>query len=370
MKATQDLMVREENTYEVAAGEVAAAATQEIQGAIVMAKKFPRNEEQAFARLMQSCERYTFADRAEYEFPRGGSTVRGPSVYLMREAARIWGNIRHGFAILTEDEDRVTGRGFAWDIESNAAAAQDFLVRKLIQRKSKGVTEWVRPDERDLRELVNNIGARAVRNCIRQILPDDLVEDATAKARSTIEAGVRENPDAAKKALIEGFRKLGVMPAMLDEYLGHPLAQTSPEELARLRGVWKAIRDGQATWLDYAPGDGNGLASGKAAAGTDKKTDELKEKLKNAKGSPPPEPWQPTPAWDKLAEQLTDLCAALDRPHDVGEHIKLAKAMPTAAEQLAALQGSVDTLKAEHDLKRGGGEPEFALAGQDAKGKK
>lgn len=92
------------------------------------------------------------------------------------------------------------------------------------------------------------------------------------------------------------------------------------------------------------------------------------------KGPPKPvaetrEPWQPTPAWDKLAEQLTDLCVALDRPHDVGKHIELAKAMPTAAEQIAALQGSVDTLKAEHDLKRGGGEPEFALAGQEAKGK-
>ena len=118
-----------------------------------------------------------------------------------------------------------------------------------------------------------------------------------------------------------------------------------------------------------------GFASSKAVSA--EKYGDICVALEKGPPKPEPEPWRPTPEWDLLAEQLTDLCLAVERPDDVGRHIGLAKAMPTAAEQIAALRGSVETLAAEHELRRTGGDksalsqPDFALAGEpDKKGRK
>ena len=59
------------------AGEMAAVTREqtEIQSAIVAAKRFPRNEQSAFVRAVNSFTRLTMAEGATYNFPRGGKTV-------------------------------------------------------------------------------------------------------------------------------------------------------------------------------------------------------------------------------------------------------------------------------------------------------
>jgi len=66
----------------------------EIQAAIISAKKFPRDENQAYAKAIKSVQRPSMAESATYNFPRGGKSISGPSVDLARELARCWGNIR------------------------------------------------------------------------------------------------------------------------------------------------------------------------------------------------------------------------------------------------------------------------------------
>lgn len=46
---------------------------QEVQGAMVIAKRFPRDEVESFNRIMQSCKRKSLAESAMYEYPRGGN---------------------------------------------------------------------------------------------------------------------------------------------------------------------------------------------------------------------------------------------------------------------------------------------------------
>jgi hypothetical protein len=58
------------------------------------------------------------------------------------------------------------------------------------------------------------------------------------------------DPDAARKQIADAFSALNVTPTMLREYLGHELGTCSPSELAELRAIWTAIRDGDATWSD------------------------------------------------------------------------------------------------------------------------
>ena len=253
-----------ENTTELAtidtqSGEMAVSAQQamarhEIEGALIMAHRMPRNEDAAFGKIAKACERFVFAGSALYSYPRGGHQIEGPSVNLARLMGRCWGNIRSGFDIIHDDDDVRTVRGWAWDLESNTKEHQDATFRKLVQRKKKGKsggTEWVKPDERDLRELNNKHGAICVRNCLLHLMPPDFVEEAERMCKETVRNGISEDADDHRRKMIRAFGGLGVRPEEIEEHLGHPLAQASPDEIVELRGIYKSIADGNSIWSDY-----------------------------------------------------------------------------------------------------------------------
>ena len=66
---------------------------QEVQAAMVIAKRFPRDEVDSYNRIIQSCKRNTLAESAMYEYPRGGTKVTGPSIRLAEAMAQNWGNL-------------------------------------------------------------------------------------------------------------------------------------------------------------------------------------------------------------------------------------------------------------------------------------
>jgi hypothetical protein len=241
-----------------------AMAVAEIQSVITIAKQFKRNEDECFQDLMRTCKRFAFADLCEYKFPRGWKMndetgaweknyVSGKSVYLAREAARLWTNVRYGVDVTNDMPAERKLRAWAWDIEKNNYVSQDVVFEKVIQRKKKNSneTEWVVPDQRDLRELTNKMGAMAVRNCILQILPVDYTDLALEQAQATVAAKAKESPDEFRQKIIMGFDEINVTVGMLEELLGHPLAQCSPSELSELRSIWKSIYDGNSVWSDY-----------------------------------------------------------------------------------------------------------------------
>lgn len=242
------LATTEERSGEMAVSSAQAMARHEIEGAIVIANRFPRNVDKAFAMVMKSCNRFTFAAMASYSYPRGGTQITGPSVNLAREVARCWGNIRYGCDVVYDDEESRTVRGWAWDLETNTKETQDASFKKLIYRKQGG---WQTPDERDLRELTNKHGAICVRNCLLHLVPPDLIEDAMGTAKGTINKDAKDDPDKARKKIIIAFQGIGVSVEDMELYLGHPLRQAQPTEVADLRAVWKSISDGNSVWAEY-----------------------------------------------------------------------------------------------------------------------
>jgi hypothetical protein len=162
--------------------------------------------------------------------------------------ARCWGNIRHGFTIVREDEDSRQIRAQAWDTQTNATAFAETQFAKLIFRKNGG---WQKPDERDLRELTNRQAAILVRNCILSLMPSDLVEDAVQQAAETLSDRAAKDPDGERKRIILAFSELSVSPEMLNAFLKHPLTESSPQEIAQLRKMYASIRDGNSKWSDY-----------------------------------------------------------------------------------------------------------------------
>ena len=229
----------------------------EIKAAIVLARQFPRVEAASYNAIIRACDRASFAEAATYRFPRGGQQIEGPSVDLAREMARSWKNIRWGLRIVSEDERRMHIKGFAYDMENNNYVEMEDKFAKLVQRKNRttGKTDWVQPDERDLRELVNRRGAILVRNAILQLIPPDVTEDAVLRAKETMRkaaAGeVKQDRQSAIRRLVGAFDGLGVSPAMLEGYLQHSLEIVTEKEIADLRSVWKSISDGNSRREDY-----------------------------------------------------------------------------------------------------------------------
>ena len=273
---------RTERTAELAtAGEMAETQV-EIQSAIIIARRFPRNEEEAFQKVMKAALRPSFAEDAAYKFPRGGQQISGPSVNIAREAARVWGNIRYGLDVLRDDLESRLIRGWAWDLETNTKVTAEDDFKKTIFRKQQG---WITPDERDLRELTNRRGAILVRNCLLQLLPKDLIEDALSRCEQTLQSRAKEDPDYAKKKLIVDFASVNVTVPALEKFLKHPLAEASPQELADLRGIYKSIADGNSTWADY----------GDSEPQSDDKKKGLKDKLKDKAAEATADRHAPTP---------------------------------------------------------------------------
>ena len=71
----------------------ASRAIAEAQGALILAKQYPRDEIKAYARVIEACQRPEMAAKAFYSFPRGKETVvEGPTIRFAEELARCWGN--------------------------------------------------------------------------------------------------------------------------------------------------------------------------------------------------------------------------------------------------------------------------------------
>lgn len=93
-------------------------AISEVQGAIVLAKKFPRNQIACLDRIMTSCQRPTLAEQALYSYSRGGTEITGPSIRLAEAIAQNWSNLQFGIKELEQRNGESTVEAFAWDVAS------------------------------------------------------------------------------------------------------------------------------------------------------------------------------------------------------------------------------------------------------------
>lgn len=239
---------RQITTREVGAVSATARAEAEVKAAVALARMYPRSEIAAWDRIRKACGRVTFADNATYSFPRGGQEVSGPSVELARELARCWGNVRYGMRIVSLDDDYAHVTGYAFDVESNSYVESEAKFRPLVQRRRDGKTQWVNPDERDLRELINRHAAICVRNAILQVIPSDVVDAALIECKKTLrsaaEGKLKHSKEEVIRELVAAFDSIGVSVGMIEKRLGHDLSLIDADEITTLRGIFKSIRDG------------------------------------------------------------------------------------------------------------------------------
>ena len=75
----ENLLPAQQRSQGVEAVE-SARAVQEVQASLIIAKKFPRDQNEAYTRIMTACQRPSLAKDALYAYPRGGQMVTGPSL--------------------------------------------------------------------------------------------------------------------------------------------------------------------------------------------------------------------------------------------------------------------------------------------------
>jgi hypothetical protein len=230
-------------------------AIQEVQAALIIAKKFPRDTTAAHSRIIESCKRMTLAKAAMYSYPRAGTTVTGPSIRLAEVLAQNYGNMEFGMRELERRNGSVGFPGsskvqaFCWDKESNTIKKLEFDVEHAIGLK--GGKKKILTDPRDIYEKVANEGARRVRACILAIIPSDIVESAVKQCRTTIAKGDGEPLVDRIRKMVVAFKDIGVNQPMIEEKIGHAIDLTTPEEIVDLTAVYTSIKDKQAERKDF-----------------------------------------------------------------------------------------------------------------------
>ena len=237
----------------VAASAATAMSTtreaQEVQAAVFMAKRFPRDENMALARIAKSCQRRGLAEKAIYSYPKGGQNVAGPSIRLAEAISQSWGNIQSGVVELEQRPGESVCMSYCWDLETNTRDTKIFTVSHSIQTKkgSKMLT-----DPREIYEHVANQGARRKRACILAVIPKDVVDSAMEACQKTLASGQKEPLIDRLRKMVNVFQaELSVPLECIEKYMGYKLDSFTEMDMATLRGVYTAIRDGASKREDY-----------------------------------------------------------------------------------------------------------------------
>lgn len=244
------VMAHLENINQGTVAIEASRAIAEAQGKLVIAKRFPRDEVQAYAKAMEACQRVTMAEKAFYSFPRGGQTVEGPTIRFAEELARCWGNIDYGIKELSQDDGKSEMQAYAWDLETNAQSVQNFTNPHQREQGKKMVTLT---SQRDIYENNANMATRRLRSRILAILPSWFVEDCIAECKKTL-AGQNETPlvDRVKKMVVQ-FAKLGVTQEQIETRLKKKIDTMNADDFVEYIGIYNAIKQGEskiAEWFE------------------------------------------------------------------------------------------------------------------------
>ena len=207
---------------------------------------------------------------------------------------------------------------YAVDLETGFRDAKRFFVKHWRDTKKGGhpVT-----DERDIYEVIANMGARRKRACILAVIPSDVQEQAEKQIDETLRAKVQITPELIQK-LIEKFEEFAVSQEMIEKRIQRRIESILPAQVLTLRRIYTSLKDGMSevgAWFEIAP------PVAEVAAGDARpvdvpasKTDQVKEQMRargGKKAAATPEPEGNLPMFDastgithlKRAATLKDL---------------------------------------------------------------
>jgi len=289
---------------ETSALAIAAANKAAIEARYVLALRRPRAWDDVRIRLLKECARPGFAEVARYRKPVGNvkneqtgeweqGYVEGMSIRFAEAALRCCPNLYVDSKAVYDDTRKTILCVTVMDLETNATIGTDVTITKTVERKklkrnqrplssrvnSYGDTVYIiEATDDEILNKTNALVSKALRNGILRLMPGDIVDECEECCVATLQKKVKEDPDKAKKDLLDAFAKIGVMPAELQTYVGHDLGALQPAEIVKLRAVYSAIKEGDTTWLEIADAKAPAGEAPGEKSGASKKVDDLLEK--------------------------------------------------------------------------------------------
>jgi hypothetical protein len=245
----QNFPAVEQEQAETAITVEQSRAIQEVQAAVIMAKKFPRNETAAFNKIIEACKRKSLAETAMYSYPRGTTKVSGVSIRLAETLARYWGNLQFGIVELSSEKGVSDIMAYCWDLESNIRPFKQFKVSHSRYSKAGGVQKLT--DPRDIYEMTANQGARRLRGCILNAIPADIIEAAVEECEKTLRGNNKEPLIDRVRACVTKFSEIGVTQEMIEKRFNHSIEAVDVHELVALGKIFNSLRDNMAKIEDF-----------------------------------------------------------------------------------------------------------------------
>ena len=269
---------------ESASSAIAAQSKAMVESRYIMAMRNPRNMDAVRQDLIKECRRPSFAhNKSAYYIKPIGQGVEGLGIRFVEVALRCLKNVLVETTMIFEDELKEVHRVSVTDLEANITYPLDVRVSKTVERakpNSDGSYISVRKNSygKDTYTLVatdddllNKRGAlisKAIRTIGLRIIPGDLCDEAEDIIKAIRLDRAAQDPDAERRKVVDAFAEIGVSATDLLGYLGHGIEKCSPQQIVNLRGIYGAIRDGEATWATVMQNKVEQAASDSPAAKT------------------------------------------------------------------------------------------------------
>lgn len=266
LQTTQDFSGSSQTVavVETASTAIAAQSKAMVESRYIMAMRNPRNWDAVRQELLKECKRPTFANnQSAYYVKPIGKGVEGLGIRFVEVALRCMKNVLVETTMIFEDTEKEVHRVSVTDLEANITYPLDVRVSKTVERSKpnsdgsflsqrlnsygKPVYTLIGTDD----DLLNKRGAlisKAIRTIGLRIIPGDLCDEAEEIIKRIRLDDAARDPDAERKKIIDAFASISVSATDLINYLGHGVDKCSPSQIVELRGIYGAIKDGEATW--------------------------------------------------------------------------------------------------------------------------
>lgn len=212
---------------------------------IATAKKYPRKITQVIENAIATVVRNEkTAATCRYVLPRGQKKIEGPSIHLARIIAQFYGNFRVESRAGDIKGNTVTAQAVAFDLETNYAKKAE-STRKILDKYGNRYNE----------DMINTTMLAAMsiaeRNAILSVIPKAIVDEVYEAAIKAITGDLsdKEKLAAKRKEVVNYFeKKHGVTESEILKIFGKTqITQLTPDNIATLRGIDQAIKDGDTT---------------------------------------------------------------------------------------------------------------------------
>jgi hypothetical protein len=221
-----------------------------------------------------------------YSLPRGGKTIKGPSVRLAEIAVTCFGNVRSSARVISVQTEgpnpHVVVQAATHDLEQNVAVCIEKR-RRITKKKSAQ-----KIDEDDINLAVNAGVAIAFRDAVFKVIPLALVKPVYEAARR-VAIGDIKSLVQKRSTVVERLEKMGVPQDRILARAGVArLEDIGMDQLELLIGLGTALKDGAVSLEDAFPEQQKTLdpTEGRQPFGFEKKGDGEPEQPRQSDAPP------------------------------------------------------------------------------------